>query len=380
MFSDYKSLIDLFDFPLAVFEKNHFNIVYYNKFFAESLNIDSANLKDIFLNIDFEKIFLENKMSFEYNCKLNKRKNIPFEFFISEIDQKNFLIYGINILKVKENESFMKSFMKVQKENSLLKDKIENNAIEMASMIQKSLLPLPSIITKNFSISCFYQPSISVGGDWYNYFLEEDLAHVYIGDITGHGVAPALLTGVIAGVFQKHCMTSISLKKEFSNPKCILNDFNEILFKFCNQKFLMTMLAMVISKNKLNIISFSAGHNFPLIIKKSAWSGKEPLEIKPILNSGNRLGYKIDLEIMEKELELNAGDIIFAYTDGIVEGISKGTELGMKKLIKILQKNFANKEILNEKIMENIKNDILNTFDSKILEDDISAIAIELLR
>lgn len=379
MFHDINSFINLLDFPLAIWEENNFNIIHYNISFKDSIYNGSNDIRKVFSKIEFENLISNSIYKFDYNCKFKKRNNIPFEFFLHKIDDKNYLIYGMNILRVKEQEFMMKSFGKIQKENEFLKEKMEKDALEMATTIQKSLLPIPTIVTENFSITSFYQAAVSVGGDWFNYFLDGNTAHIYIGDITGHGFAPALLTAVISGVFEKHCMLAINLKKNFSCPIAILNDFNEVLIKLSKQNFMMTMLAMVISNEKMDIYSYSAAHNFPFLIKKSQWDGNSPLVVESIVNTGNRLGHSKEVFFKEKHTQTQIGDIIFAYTDGIVEGISNKEEFGVKKLKKLLMKHYSVKGISHAEIMENIKTEILTSFDSSILEDDISAISIEIL-
>ncbi|KAB8030920.1 PP2C family protein-serine/threonine phosphatase [Fluviispira multicolorata] len=373
-----EDILESIKIPIAIFNEKDFNITNKNNDFSSLFKGISDNLIDIFLKVDLKNILSLPEKKFEYNCTLKKIKNVPFEFHINVISDEFSIIYGFNNMKIKENEYIMNSFSKMINDFNLLKEKQMKDSLEMASSIQKSLLPLPNLKVKNFSISSFYQSAVSIGGDWYNYYVNEKEAHIYIGDITGHGIGSALLAGVITGIYEKHLLKVINEKSDFPNPTLILNDFNKIILKLSNQKLVMTMLALVISKEKMNIISYSAAHNPPLLLKRSKLDSSGQIEIKLIGNSGSKLGYSENLNLTEQNISIEAGDILFAYTDGIIEGLSNGEEFGIKRLKDTL-KNLFMQKIPVEEIMLQVKETILSSFDSRALEDDISAIAVEVL-
>lgn len=379
MFQNIKKFSNNFDFPIAIFDMKKNKLKISNLAFDVGNQQESKEIHKIFHKIDILKFINENLSKFEYEWVLNKRKNIPFEFFINKIKSNEILIYGINLLRVKEQEYIMKAFSKMQNENELLKEKIELEALGMATTIQKSLLPTSPVHNAHFSIASFYKSALHVGGDWFNFFLEDRTANIYIGDITGHGFAPALLTAVISGIFEKHCMLAINENKKFDSPTVILKDFNETLLKMSKQSFMMTMLSLVISKDEMNVYTYSAAHNFPFVIKRSNLQNNIPLTIEALPNSGKILGSEKDLFFKGQLKGIQSGDVIFAYTDGLIEGLSKGEQIGTKKIKEILKKHFSVAYLNINDVMQNVKNEVLNMLDSRILEDDISAIAIEIL-
>ncbi|WP_186646311.1 PP2C family protein-serine/threonine phosphatase [Fluviispira vulneris] len=371
-------LIQSINIPIAIFNTTNLDIVYKNSYFEEIFKGLNDNLLNVFLNFDINSVMSLSEKKFDYQCTFKKIKNVPYEFHINKIHDNLSIIYGFNNMKIKENEHIMNSYSKMVNEYNLLKEKQLKDSLEMASSIQKSLLPRPNLNLKNFNISSFYQAAVSIGGDWYNYFVNENEAHIYIGDITGHGIGSALLAGVVTGIFEKHLLKIINENVTPEDPIQLLNDFNKIILKLSNQKLVMTMLALVISSENMNITSYSAAHNPPILLKRSKLKESGQIEIKLIGSIGSKLGYSENLNISAQKLDLAVGDVVFAYTDGLIEGLSKGEEYGLKKLKETLKKYFSMNLPLEE-VMHKVKDAILSEFDSTVLEDDISAIAIEII-
>ncbi|BBH51596.1 PP2C family protein-serine/threonine phosphatase [Fluviispira sanaruensis] len=371
-------LIESIKIPIAIFNTNNLDIIHKNTHFDEIFKSLNDNLLNVFLNFDIKSILSLTEKKFEYACSFKKIKNVPFEFQINNIDDNLSIIYGFNNMKLKENEYIMNSYSKMVNDYNLLKEKQLKDSLEMASSIQKSLLPRPNLQMKKFNISSFYQSAVSIGGDWYNYYVNDEEAHIYIGDITGHGIGSALLAGVVTGIFEKYLLKIIHETGKPEEPTHLLNDFNKIIFKLSNQKLVMTMLALVVSHKSMNITSYSAAHNPPILLKRSKLTQTGQVDIKLIGNLGSKLGYSENLNISAQNLDIEIGDIVFAYTDGLIEGLSNGEEYGIKRLKETLKKSFS-QDLPIEDIMKQVKETILSEFDSNVLEDDISAIAVEVL-
>ncbi|MCB1171034.1 MAG: SpoIIE family protein phosphatase, partial [Leptospiraceae bacterium] len=236
--------------------------------------------------------------------------------------------------------------------------------LSMARMIQQSLLPASIESPPGLKIAHRYRAMVNVGGDFYDYRLNEKGLSLLIADVSGHGVPAALIVSVIKMAY--------SFQSERSeNPAELLHELNRMLRGNVGEEF-VTGCALHFSPDGKSLQAANAGHP-PLLIWKKAKG--EILEIRPfgrvmaLLEDGGYQG--------SGPIELESGDRILMYTDGAFEGHSPdGQQFGMERLKDFLQSGTGmDLEKWLDALLQLL---IQHSGGEKTIEDDIALIAIEL--
>jgi phosphoserine phosphatase RsbU/P len=179
-----------------------------------------------------------------------------------------------------------------------------------AGNIQANILPQEFPLFPDHpqvDVFALMQPARQVGGDFYDAFaLDDEHIYVAVGDVSGKGL-PAALFMVRAITLLR---MTLSKKKRFHN---VLPKMNEMLCE--NNKdftFLTLMVAMLnVKTGALHIVN--GGHNAPLLA-----AGERPFIPLPV-PKGALLGVSEKIIFEVAEYQMNPGDTLFLYTDGVTE-------------------------------------------------------------
>ncbi|MDF2988945.1 MAG: rsbU [Eubacterium sp.] len=195
--------------------------------------------------------------------------------------------------------------------------------LECARDIQKAMLPGKLPNNEQVSFEAKYYPAERVSGDFYNIFrLDEKNIGMYIGDVSGHGVPAAMLT-----VFLNQSIKTIKElegnRSEVINPSKVLENlyklYNKVNFK--DDIYILVLYAIYNLETKQLIYS-SAGMNAqPLIVKRKGEIMEMDIKGLPICN----LADICPADYTDKTIQLENGDKIFFYTDGLIELNNKKT-------------------------------------------------------
>jgi serine phosphatase RsbU (regulator of sigma subunit) len=204
--------------------------------------------------------------------------------------------------------------------------------LSYARDIQLSMLPPCEAKFGDLEIAGISIPTYEVGGDYFDYFkISDNLIGIFICDVSGHGVASALL---LSGL--RSCMHLIL--EETANPKEVFIKLNRMIRKTQNKKMFVTAIFAVIDLQKNTCSLFNAGHLPPYKI-----SG-DSNELFKIRRHGITLGavddISLDMGDTEVVFEFKKNDKLVLYTDGVSEAMnSEKTEYGFENLEMFLNLN-----------------------------------------
>lgn len=275
-------------------------------------------------------------------------------------------------IKLEKPEEFAKLASTIDKMTKNIKsitterEKI-NSELSIAKAIQSSSLPNifpPFPNNKEFSIYASMEAAKEVGGDFYDfYFRDENNFMFLIADVSGKGIPAALfmMTGktLINNMSQMN-YTPKELIKEINNKICATN----------KQGLFITMLAGIVDIKTGNMSLINCGHNQPLIKRKNG--EYEYLS----LDSNMVLGIFENTEFEIYETQLNGGDILFTYTDGITEAVNNNDEMfGEKRLKNSLNSHKDIKDV--QQISDEIKKDLKGFTKDATQSDDITMLVFK---
>ncbi len=275
--------------------------------------------------------------------------------------------YGLEIDDLRVMEAFGDNINVALENAKLLKDSIEKERIEkelnLAREMQERLLPnkLPQI--PNYSISAFSIPAKEVGGDYYDVIdLGKNKTCVLIGDVSGKGMTAAFYMAQLKGVALATALNS-------TNAKDILEKINATLYNKILKQMYITLTSLIIENNKINIAR--AGHT-PIIIKrKDEISMLKPKGLGIALANQTIFNNNLD----EEFIELEVGDIVLLFTDGISELRNENNiEFGYKNLKQIIETTVYNTRA--DEIADNLKEKINDFKGNNNAFDDMTALVL----
>ena len=241
--------------------------------------------------------------------------------------------------------------------------------LDIAKVIQTSILPKtfpPFPDRKEFDIYAKMIPAKEVGGDLYDFFLiDKYRLGVVIGDVSGKGIAAALLMAV--------CKTLLkAIARKGMPADVVLSEANKMLVDESPSNMFVTVFYGVLDTRNGAFEYCNGGHNSPYLVSDEG-------RIKQLDDIGGLvLGAIKDTEYESNILMLKPDESLFLYTDGITEAFNKNEEeFQEERLISSLQnKNKSGANELVQGIFESVQ-----TFTDGIEQsDDITCLAIKYLK
>lgn len=204
------------------------------------------------------------------------------------------------------------------------KEQKVHTELSIATTIQRASLSRP-LAVEGLDNYAMMRPALEVGGDFYdNFFIDDDHIALLIADVSGKGV-PAALFMMVSKIVLKH-----NLQHGLS-PAEALNRANDELAEHNVHDMFVTCLCGVLNIKTGQLVYANAGHERPIIRRKGG--DFKIAEVKSGFVLAGMPGYRYK----DFEVQLQPGDSIFTYTDGVPEAINeKDEEFGMERLLKVL--------------------------------------------
>jgi len=198
--------------------------------------------------------------------------------------------------------------------------------LRRTSDIQKSMLPHHNPMSAALTIDAVTLPAKVVGGDYYDYFRLNDHQLLFaIGDVTGKGVSAALMMAMVKTALQTH----IEVVRE---PGALMMRLNTLVADQASrsQQF-MTLFLGILDTHTQTLICCNAGHNFPYLMSAAQKT------MVPIENEALPLGFLPDTVYPVSTYHIHPNDMLFCYTDGVVEVMNDQREIfGYPRLEQLL--------------------------------------------
>ncbi len=265
-------------------------------------------------------------------------------------------------LKVQERTEELE---KVLNDLKIKDDQIQKQ-LDMASVIQRSILLTKIDDWNELKFSVKYNAMEKIGGDFYDVFqLKDNKIGVLIADVSGHGIPAALVTA----------MAKISFGNagyQFDSPKRIFQEVNKNIIDHMKTQDYMTCFMAVIDDD-YNITYSNASHQKAIIYRKETGS------IELLDTNGLFIGALEEARdtYEEKTTRLDYGDRLILYTDGIPESQNKNREEYSNERF---ERSIINhKDLSLDEFTESIIRDVNNHIGEMGAIDDISLLIVELV-
>ncbi len=198
------------------------------------------------------------------------------------------------------------------------------NELDVASKMQRSILPMEFPRSSEYELSARMQAARNVGGDFYDVMnLDKDRIGLAIADVSDKGVPAAL--------FMMSCRTLLKGSAIGRGaPGVVLNEVNDLLQESNDAAMFVTALYAVYDPSTGVLTYANGGHNTPLVVHPDGTSDALPL------TDGIALAVVPGYEYKQTSITLSPGDAIVLYTDGVTEAMNeRDEEFGMERLVEL---------------------------------------------
>ncbi len=242
--------------------------------------------------------------------------------------------------------------------------------LNVAKDIQHGMLPSifpPYPDKKEFDIYATMDAAREVGGDFYDfYLLDDNHLVVTVADVSGKGI-PASLFMVISKTVLKNFAVFMNNPDDFAEVMTCAN--NQLCQGNDEMMFVTVFLGMLDLKTG-KFIYVNGGHNPPIIYHK-AENRCEYLAVK----KNFVLGGMEDMHFTQQEIQLEHGDLIFMYTDGVNEAMNaEKEEYTSERLLNFMNKTDCNVDL--NKLLSAVKDDVKDHVKDAEQSDDMTMIAL----
>jgi len=189
--------------------------------------------------------------------------------------------------------------------------------LDLASDLQRGLLPPPNLIVGNWETSYHYAPVGPVSGDYCDLYPSDGQLFFVLGDVSGKGVAASMRMTQLHALFRSLIAMGLSL----ANIVAHVNRF------LCDSALAGQYATLICGRASPGgeVELFNAGH-LPVI-------AVEQMEVHLLESTGLPLGMFRDAAFTSAQLHLCPGDTLFLFTDGVSEARGENGEFGVERLM-----------------------------------------------
>lgn len=197
--------------------------------------------------------------------------------------------------------------------------------LEVARSIQKSFLPRACPLLPGWEVAALWRSARRVGGDFYDIILFDE-RHVgfVVADVSDKGVPAALYMALSKTIIRASAL-------EARSPAQALRRANDLLVADSSSGMFVTVFYGVLDVRDGVFTYANAGHNPPLLARAGGGAPER------LAADGMILGVVEDIDLEEKQVRMNTGDVLLMYTDGLTDAINEHEEeFGADRLARCL--------------------------------------------
>lgn len=246
------------------------------------------------------------------------------------------------------------------------KRKIESE-LRTAQQVQQVLLPSGKPKICGYEIEGLNRPARMISGDYYDYInLGEGRWAIVIADVSGKGVAAGLLMAMCRSVLRAELMRG-------ADSLLAVSQVNKLMFNDIKEDSFVSLALYIINEESGHVQLVRAGHDKAPIYRKAT----DSIEwVKPPgLAIGLDDGDVFDRITRLHEFELQQGDTMLLYTDGVTEANNSAEdEFGLERMVNVLKKSSSEGV---EEVLGSLMKSIDGFVSGALQSDDITLIAVQ---
>ena len=277
---------------------------------------------------------------------------------------EHFTIDDLNLLASIANQAAL-SLANARMHKEMLSQEKTKRDLEFARKVQESFLPDAHPEIEGFEFDQKYESALQVGGDFYDFIQLSDTEWaLVVGDVSGKGVPAALLMAKMMSDVRFFTLAE-------REPTKVVYRVNNVLASGKTEDLFVTLLYMKLdtTTNKLTVIN--AGHLPPVIRRKADGT---VLKVEESINYP--IGVVPEAEFAACEFQLQQGDVVATFTDGIIEAMNGNKDqYGFERLEAAMDDQSASTSEIMQIILKDVKKFVGKTPPS----DDLTLVCFGLV-
>ena len=236
------------------------------------------------------------------------------------------------------------------------------NELGVALELQSTLLPDADPEIPGLKIASYWEAAHQISGDFYDFLpLTNGLWGIVIADVAGKGVPAALYMALARTVIR-----SVGLNRE--DPLATLQRANELIMQDTQANLFLTVFYAIWDQASKTYTFTNGGHNPPLLLRADG-------EIEIVGQYGVALGVIEDVPLTRDSINLEDGDTLLFFTDGITEAMNENLEpYGLDRLKAVLA---ASRDAEPEAVIQAIRSSIIAYADGMMQSDDATMVVMQ---
>ena len=300
------------------------------------------------------------------------RKRLERTFYIEGRPVKKHLEFSSRVIRFEGRKMILviiSDLSEIEERKRALEEKqtqIEHD-LKMAAKIQQSLLPDTSAVFPNLRAAWRFEPCQEIGGDIFHIeAIDGEMTHFYTLDVCGHGVSAALVSVSVAQ-FLSTLHNRMRLTGHPFSPETVMERLDRAFPMDRFDCFFSIAYATVNTRTGLMTYS-NGGHMPPLLLRADG-------TLEPLTVHNTVIGVGAENVFLQERRQLEAGDRVILYTDGLVENFGLDGERHGKQLL------YEALTALSQRPVEAFVGDVIDRLhrsrSGRPPTDDVSLIAVE---
>jgi sigma-B regulation protein RsbU (phosphoserine phosphatase) len=333
--------------------------------------IESFNTQDLYINPadrdQFRQEIEQNGAVADFAVKMQKRDGSQFDALVTAT-----LRHGEDGTPIGYQGIIRDITVQKQNEHLRAENLRMGTELEVTQRLQQMILPKTQELQaiEGLEIAGFMEPADEVGGDYYDVLHHNGHVKIGIGDVTGHGLESGMLM----------LMTQMGVRTLLTNgeqdAKRFLTSLNRTLYDNAQRIGTLRTLSLSLLDYHAGQLTLS-GHHEELIVVRRARETEWEIERIDTFELGFAIGMQDDINdlVGQMTIELQPGDGVVLYTDGITEAINTAhAEYGLERLCAVIQQHWAAPaELIKQAIIADLRQHI----GQQVVFDDITVVVIK---
>ncbi len=239
--------------------------------------------------------------------------------------------------------------------------------LELAREVQEGLLPrdLPTI--SGIDLAAAYRSAAQIGGDYYDVLSTPAGICLAVADISGKGISAALLMSAL-----RASLHTLVLQPDVS-ATTLAERLNRLLYKGSSASRYATLFLSLFDPALKRLTYVNAGHNPPLLLRRSG-------RVERLTCGGTVVGLMPEVSYQCETLEMEPGDLLVAYTDGVTEATNeKEEEWGEERLREVLVASANSGQGSSHAVMSTVLGRLNDFTEGSPQNDDITLVVMRSL-
>ena len=214
--------------------------------------------------------------------------------------------------------------------------------LRYARELQLSMLPECAPSLGWADLCAISIPATEVGGDYYDYFVDEDRVALVCGDVAGHGMASGLVLSALRSGFTL-------LRDSLGDPAAVLQRLHDLVAHTSRRRMLVTVTVVLLDRKASRATIASAGHP-PVILRRGDGT------VETINLYAPPLGVRLPVTIPQRQIDVSPNDIFVLHSDGVYETRNSADEVyGLDRLAEVIRANDGTAESLRDAILADLE-------------------------